>query len=72
VANFFLDQSIGIDKRNTFAVCSETNLRCAGISGICMPNPSVVALIVSEISAFIRTDVTLTNRKSWQWLRELF
>jgi len=32
---------------------AETNLRCAGI---CMPNPSIVALIVSEISAFIRTD----------------
>jgi len=32
---------------------AETNLRCAGISGICMPNPSIV---VSEISAFIRTD----------------
>jgi len=31
-------------------------LRCAGISGICMPNPSIVALIVSEISALIRTD----------------
>jgi len=28
---------------------AETNLRCAGISGI-------VACIVSEISAFIRTD----------------
>jgi len=27
---------------------SETNLRCAGISGICMTNPSIVALIVSE------------------------
>jgi len=35
---------------------AETNLRCAGISGICMPNPSIVACIVSEISAFIRTD----------------
>jgi len=34
----------------------ETNLRCAGISGICMPNSSNVALIVSNISAFIRTD----------------
>jgi len=34
----------------------ETNLRCAGISGICMPNPRIVALIVSEILAFIRTD----------------
>jgi len=22
---------------------AETNLRCAGISGICMPNPSVLA-----------------------------
>jgi len=40
---------------------AETNLLCAGISGICvpnpsivhcMPNPSIVALIVSEISAF--------------------
>jgi len=35
---------------------AETNLLCAGISGICMPNPSIVALIVSEISEFIRTD----------------
>jgi len=35
---------------------AETNLRCTGISGICMPNPSIVAFIVSEISAFIRTD----------------
>jgi len=35
---------------------AETNMRCAGISGICMPNPIIVALIVSEISAFIRTD----------------
>jgi len=33
-----------------------TNLRCAGISGICMPNPSIVACLFSEISAFIRTD----------------
>jgi len=35
---------------------SETNLRCAGILGICMGYPSIVALIVSEISAFMRTD----------------
>jgi len=35
---------------------AETNMRCAGISGICMPNPSIVAFIVSEISGFIRTD----------------
>jgi len=35
---------------------AEINLRCAGISGICMPNPSFVDSIVSEISAFIRTD----------------
>jgi len=35
---------------------AETNLRCAEISGICMPNPNIVACIVSEISAFIRTD----------------
>jgi len=34
---------------------AESNLRCAGISGICMPNPSIVALIVTEISAIIRT-----------------
>jgi len=27
---------------------------CAGISGICMPNPSIVAPIVSEISAFMK------------------
>jgi len=35
---------------------AETNLRCAGISGTCMPIPSIVPLIVSEISVFIRTD----------------
>jgi len=35
---------------------AETNLRWAGISGICMHNPSIVALIVSDISVFIRTD----------------
>jgi len=35
---------------------AETNLRCAGISGICIPNPNIVACIVSEISAFIRTN----------------
>jgi len=52
---------------------TETNLRCAGISGnylpnpsivtlivpeirICMPNSCIVACIVSEISALIRTD----------------
>jgi len=35
---------------------AETDLRCAGISGICMPYPSIVVFIVSEISAFIRTD----------------
>jgi len=34
----------------------ETNMRCAGSSGICMPSPNSLALIVSEISAFIRTD----------------
>jgi len=32
---------------------AETNLRCAGISGICMP---LVVCIVSEISAFISLD----------------
>jgi len=35
---------------------AETNGLCAGSSAICMPNPSIVALIVSEISAVIRTD----------------
>jgi len=35
---------------------AEKNFRCAGISGICIPNPSIVAPIVSEISTFIRTD----------------
>jgi len=29
----------------------ETNLRFAGISGICMPNPNIVTLKVSEITA---------------------
>jgi len=35
---------------------AETNLRCARSSGICMSNPNSLALIVSEITAFIRTD----------------
>jgi len=35
---------------------AETNLRGVRSSGIRMPNPSIVALTVSEISAFIRTD----------------
>jgi len=28
----------------------ETNMRCAGIFRICMPNPSIAASIVSEIT----------------------
>jgi len=35
---------------------AESNLRCVRNSGICMPNLNSLALIVSEISAFIRTD----------------
>jgi len=34
---------------------AETNMHCAGISGICMHNPSIIACIASKISAFIRT-----------------
>jgi len=34
----------------------ETNMRCARSSRICMQSPNSLALIVSEISAFIRTD----------------
>jgi len=33
-----------------------------GISGICIPNPGIVAIIVSEISAFIRTDGQTVRR----------
>jgi len=40
---------------------AETIKRCAGISGICMPNPSIVACIVSEISAFIMGSETLPS-----------
>jgi len=43
---------------------AETSLRCAGISGICMPYPSIVALIVSEISALIRTDGQMDMARS--------
>jgi len=55
---------------------AETNLRWAGISGICMPNPNVVACIVSEISAFIRTDGQKDRRTDGQterrtWLDRL-
>jgi len=35
---------------------ADTNLRCARSSGICIPIPNSLVLIVSEISAFIRTD----------------
>jgi len=35
---------------------AETNLRCAGSPRIFIPNPNILALIVSEISTFIRTD----------------
>jgi len=34
----------------------ETNLRCARSTEVCMPNPNSLAHIVSQISAFIRTD----------------
>jgi len=33
---------------------ADTNVRCTGISGICMSNPSIVACIV--YNPFIRTD----------------
>jgi len=35
---------------------AETNLSCAGNPRICTLNPNILALIVSEISAVIRTD----------------
>jgi len=35
---------------------TETNLRCVRSSGICKPNLNSLAPIVSEISAFFRTD----------------
>jgi len=34
----------------------ETILRWAGISRICIPSPIIAAFIVSETTAFIRTD----------------
>jgi len=43
---------------------AETNLRCVRSSRICMPNPNSLAYIVSEISAFIRTD-RQTDRRTW-------
>jgi len=42
---------------------AETNLRCVS-SGICTPNLNSLALTVSEISAFIRTD-RQTDRRTW-------
>jgi len=35
---------------------AETNLCCVRSLGICMPNLNGLAFVVSEISAFIRTD----------------
>jgi len=45
---------------------AETNLRCAGISGICTPSPRIVACIVSEILAFMRTDGQTDGRTDGQ------
>jgi len=47
---------------------AETNLRCVRSSGICMPSPNSLAFIVSEISAFIRTDRQTDIRR---WLDRL-
>jgi len=44
--------------------CAETNLRCVRSSGICTPDLNSLAPIVSEISAFIRTD-RQTDRRTW-------
>jgi len=41
-----------------------TNLRCLRSSGTCKPYLNSLALIVSEISAFIRTD-RQTDRRTW-------
>jgi len=43
---------------------TETNLRCVRSSGICMQNLNSLALIVSEISAFIRTDGQMDMARS--------
>jgi len=43
---------------------AETYLRCVRSSGICTPNLNSLAPIVSEISAFIRTDGR-TDRRTW-------
>jgi len=55
---FFFGQSICIDKNNTLEWAwhaAETTMRCVGSSGIFMPSLNSLALIVFEISAFIRT-----------------
>jgi len=46
----------------------EINLRCVGTSRVCMPNPSIAAFIVFEITAFIRTDGQMDSRT---WLDRL-
>jgi len=43
---------------------AEINLRCVRSFGICMPILNSLALIVSEISAFIRTD-RQADRRTW-------
>jgi len=64
----FFCQSIGIDENNAFQLkclfnhknCRShsfaTNLSCIRSTGIRMPNPNSLALIVSEISTNSRTD----------------
>jgi len=83
VANFFLGQSKGFGRSiKTVGVkvlgglwalewawhIAETNLHCARSSGICTSNLNSLGLVVSEISAFIRSDRRTdgkTDRRTW-------
>jgi len=64
VANFFLVsryvlmRKLHFSKKFYTSVWQFVGFRvcCARSSGICMPSPNSIALKVSEISAFIRTD----------------
>jgi len=46
----------------------ETNFRSARSSGICMSNPNSLAPIVSEISAFIRTDGKMASDPDQEYI----
>jgi len=55
------ESSISFTLRVTGIILAKTNLRCVRSSEICTPNLNSLPLIVSEISAFIRTGLIVSE-----------